>query len=674
MNDAADTSPFLQREILVNALYEAAELEHNLMCTYLYAAASLKEGEAEGLTASEAEAVQRWRRVLMDVAIQEMGHLVAVWNLTSALGASPRIGRANFPLDPGYLPAGITVKLAPFGPDTLQHFIFLERPHGSTEMEGPGFACERPYARGTARPHLTPMGRDYDTVGVFYERIGVGLRTFVERHGETIAFGGDPALQLATEEVNLPGARQVRCLKTALAAFTAIIEQGEGAPRDSVDSHFQRFLGIRAELASLKQKNPSFAPAFPAATNPVLRRPPRPEGRVWIEDADAFATVDLANASYALMLRLTGYAYALRGPGKEKSLAVDLAIGLMQAMMPLAQRAARLPAGPSNPHCHAGMSFITLRDPSPLPPGPAARRLLLERLAQLADAGAALRTSGDARAAAAAGQLSRLATRAAREFDLSAAAAAAPAIAAPATVAPVANTQPAAVSPAVAASDMPAPTAAAAPDGVERVRGARLELDFEGRRCIHSRFCVTWTPSVFLANVKGPWIHPDAMPVERVVEVAHACPSGAIRYRRTDGGAQEAAPPVNLATVREAGPYAFRAELQIDGAPAGFRATLCRCGASKNKPYCDGSHHEIGFTASGEPATGKTEMLAARGGVLAIEPQLNGPLCVRGNLEILSGTGRAVARTTSAYLCRCGGSANKPFCDGTHKKIGFKSG
>jgi len=667
MNDATDTSPFLQREILVNALYEAAELEHNLMCTYLYAAASLKEGEAEGLSAAEAEAVQRWRRVLMEVAIQEMGHLAAVWNITSALGASPRMGRANFPLDPGYLPAGITVKLAPFGPDTLQHFIFLERPHGSAEAEGRGFACERPYARGTARTHLTPMGRDYDTVGAFYERIGEGLRTFVERYGEAIAFGGDPALQLSPEEVNLPGARQVRCLKTALAAFTAIVEQGEGAPRDSVDSHFQKFLGIRAELASLREKNPSFAPAFPAATNPVLRRPPRPEGRVWIEDADAFATVDLANASYALMLRLTGYAYALRGPGKEKSLAVDLAIGLMQAMMPLAQRAARLPAGPSNPHCNAGMSFITLRDPSPLPPGPAARRLLLERFAQLAQAGGALRTSGDARAVAAAEQLSRLVTRAAREFDLSAPAAAAPATVAPATsasatAAPAATTEPTAFSP-----------AAAAPDGVERVRGERLELDFEGRRCIHSRFCVTWTPNVFLANVKGPWIHPDAVPVERVVEVAHACPSGAIRYRRLDGGAQEAAPPVNLASVREAGPYAFRAELQIDGAPAGFRATLCRCGASKNKPYCDGSHHEIGFTASGETATGKTEMLAARDGVLAIDPQLNGPLRVRGNLEILSGTGRAVARTTSAYLCRCGGSANKPFCDGTHTKIAFKS-
>jgi len=678
MNDVTDVSPFLQREILINALYEAAELEHNLMCTYLYAAASLKSGEAEGLSADEAVAVKRWRRVLLGVAIEEMGHLAAVWNITSALGASARIGRANFPLDPGYLPAGITVKLAPFNAETLQHFVFLERPHGSTEPEGAGFTCERPYVRGTARPHLTPMGRDYDTVGVFYERLGLGLRTFVGRYGESIAFDGDPALQLSSEEVNLASCRHVICLKTALAAFHAIIEQGEGAPRDSADSHYQKFLGIRAELQSLTQKNPAFVPAFPAATNPVLRRPPRPEGRVWIEDADAFATVDLANASYALMLRLIGYAYVLRGPSQEKSLAVDLAIGLMQAMMPLAERAARLPAGPSNPHCHAGISFIAPRDPSPLPPGRAARRLLLERFEQLADAGAGLRTTGDTRAIAAGEQLARLATRASRGFDLST-----PAPTGPTPATAVANA-PAAVAPAPAAAAVaPAVSAAAtaaAPsgggsgaDGIERVRGEKLELTFEAKRCIHSRFCVTWTPQVFLANVKGPWVHPDAMPVERVVEVAHACPSGAIRYQRLDGGPQEAAPPVNLATVREAGPYAFRAQLQIDGAAAGFRATLCRCGASKNKPYCDGSHHEIGFSASGEPPTGKTEMLPVRDGVLAIDPQTNGPLRVRGNLEIVSGTGRAVARVTSAYLCRCGGSANKPFCDGTHAKIGFRA-
>jgi uncharacterized Fe-S cluster protein YjdI/CDGSH-type Zn-finger protein len=183
---------------------------------------------------------------------------------------------------------------------------------------------------------------------------------------------------------------------------------------------------------------------------------------------------------------------------------------------------------------------------------------------------------------------------------------------------------------------------------VETIAGAKLELIYEGRRCIHSRFCVTQAPQVFLANVQGPWIHPDAMPVERLVEVSHACPSGAIRYRRRDGQPQEGTPPVNLAAVREAGPYAFRAELQIDGEPAGFRATLCRCGASKNKPFCDGSHHAVGFSASGEPPSGKTDMLPLRDGVLAIDPQPNGPLQVRGNLEITSGTGRVVARVVQA--------------------------
>jgi CDGSH-type Zn-finger protein len=70
---------------------------------------------------------------------------------------------------------------------------------------------------------------------------------------------------------------------------------------------------------------------------------------------------------------------------------------------------------------------------------------------------------------------------------------------------------------------------------------------------------------------------------------------------------------------------------------------------------------------------GDTEMLRVRDGVLAIDPQTDGPLQVRGNVELTSGTGRIVARTTSARLCRCGGSATKPFCDGTHTKIGFRS-
>ena len=212
----------------------------------------------------------------------------------------------------------------------------------------------------------------------------------------------------------------------------------------------------------------------------------------------------------------------------------------------------------------------------------------------------------------------------------------------------------------------------AASDSVEVVTGRNIEVQFQARRCIHSRFCVTGAPKVFLANVQGPWIHPDAMPVEQLVEVAHACPSGAIRYTRWDGAPDESAPPVNLAAVREAGPYAFRGDLRLSGAPAGFRVTLCRCGASHNKPYCDGSHHDVGFRASGEPPTGVADMLPVRDGLLAIQPEANGPLQVQGNLEITSGTGRVVARVQAARLCRCGGSQTKPFCDGTHAKIGFR--
>ena len=266
----APASP--SREQLLHNLYEAAELEHNLMCTYLYAAFSLKQGEAEGLSADEAAAVARWRREIIAVAVEEMGHLVAVWNITAALGGAPRLGRGNFPLDPGYLPARVVVKLAPFNDATLQHFIYLERPEQSDEVDGDGFAVERLFTRGTDAERLTPMARDYDTVGHFYATLSADLRAFVGAHGEDAAFCGDRWLQLGPDELTLGGARHVLCSKTALAAFDAIVRQGEGAPSDSAQSHYQRFAAIRTELAALRAANPGFAPAWPALRGAIARR------------------------------------------------------------------------------------------------------------------------------------------------------------------------------------------------------------------------------------------------------------------------------------------------------------------------------------------------------------------------------------------------------------------
>jgi len=205
---------------------------------------------------------------------------------------------------------------------------------------------------------------------------------------------------------------------------------------------------------------------------------------------------------------------------------------------------------------------------------------------------------------------------------------------------------------------------------VETVTGKSATIEFNGQLCIHARRCVLSQPGVFKANVEGPWIDPDAASPEALIYAALNCPSGAIHVTRQDG-ANEANPKVNTVSVRENGPLAFNAEIVLSGAPIGTRATLCRCGESKNKPYCDNSHAAAAFTATGEPASKESAQLAKRDGRLEITPYPNGPLGVAGPVEIISGTGHTVNRVERTALCRCGHSANKPYCDGTHSKIGF---
>lgn len=206
---------------------------------------------------------------------------------------------------------------------------------------------------------------------------------------------------------------------------------------------------------------------------------------------------------------------------------------------------------------------------------------------------------------------------------------------------------------------------------VEVAVGRDITIRFEASRCIHARFCVLQAPTVFLANVAGKWIFPDNLDADHLAAVAENCPSGAITYERHDGRKGETPPPVNLAVVRENGPYAIRAKVSADKLGTADRMTLCRCGASKNKPFCDGSHKDVVFMDSGEPLSRVSEPLKQRDGEMDITAVPNGPLVVTGPIEICSGTGRTIDRTTSVALCRCGGSATKPYCDGTHGRIGF---
>src|SRR5947207_14204797 len=107
---------------LIYLLRQAAELEHGIMCQYLFAAFSLKQSTDDGLTTAQLEAVTRWRKTVGEVARQEMLHLALVQNLLSAIGAAPHLGRPNFPSPTPYFPPGVSLALVPFGERALRHF------------------------------------------------------------------------------------------------------------------------------------------------------------------------------------------------------------------------------------------------------------------------------------------------------------------------------------------------------------------------------------------------------------------------------------------------------------------------------------------------------------------------------------------------------------------------
>ena len=651
------------REQLMAMLGEASEVEHTLMCCYLYAAFSLKSDPSEGLTDEQAEALARWRREIIAIAVEEMSHLAIVANLLSAVGGAAHFFRLNFPIARGALPASMNVHLAPFDMATLEHFIYLERPENSKVQDSGRFDDGRDYSRSPlAQSRLMPVSYDYETVGTLYASIAYSLDVLTERYGEEHLFVGDAARQVGRDIAPLPGLCTIRNLDEAKAAIETIVGQGEGAPNDCGHGHFSRFSRIKTEYEAFLAEDPGFSPGRAVAENPVMRRPPSPEGKVWITHPEAAKLIDYVNAVYIMTLRLLTQAFGRPGAAEEKRVLVSAATDLMYAMTPAAEELTTLPARQED-DVRAGMSFAMVRSMAPLPMG-TEWNVFTCRFNEITEAGTELREIGP-KTKRSVDMIEGVAKTFARRAERILERADEPT----ASVQAVATNVDAPEERAAAAEN----TAAASPGQPERVEGKDVILSFDGRRCIHARFCVTGAPRTFLANVDGPWLHPNETSADLLQSICHQCPSGAITVRRKDGGWEEKAPSVNVVRVRENGPLAFHADLRIDGEPDGYRRTLCRCGASKSKPYCDGSHVEIGFEASGEPPTREMDSLPRRDGPLQIEPLVNGPLEVTGALEICAGTGRGVRRTESVRLCRCGASRSKPYCDNSHARIGFRS-
>jgi len=211
---------------------------------------------------------------------------------------------------------------------------------------------------------------------------------------------------------------------------------------------------------------------------------------------------------------------------------------------------------------------------------------------------------------------------------------------------------------------------------VVRYEGADADVQWDGRLCIHIGECGRAKSELFVGG-RQPWCKPDCATPDEVVDVVTRCPTGALSFTRKDGGPEESAQTENVVMVMYNGPLYLRGALEIDGAPADmqgvrFRAALCRCGESKNKPFCDNSHEAAGFKdygAVGESGDG----FDAPGGSLKVGKAANGPLLLNGNFTIVAASGRKAWTGTKAALCRCGHSNNKPFCDGTHKSAGFEA-
>ena len=135
-------------------------------------------------------------------------------------------------------------------------------------------------------------------------------------------------------------------------------------------------------------------------------------------------------------------------------------------------------------------------------------------------------------------------------------------------------------------------------------RGRDIEVSFDLDLCVHVAECLRGDRQVFQLD-RRPWVLPDAAEAEVVAQVVERCPSGALQYRRLDGAAQEShTVGVRIVPIRD-GPLLVTGVISVTS-DAGTvetlpRATLCRCGQSGHKPFCDNTHLAVGFRAPGVP-------------------------------------------------------------------------
>jgi hypothetical protein len=360
---------------LLRLLAKASEVEHSLMCQYLFAAYSFKQSADEGLTDQELNRAFDWERTILLVARQEMEHLGLVTNLVTAVGGAPTLAHPRFPYPTPLF--GHRMTLDPFSEATLQKFVCFERPDDVHPTDA--FCIEPPPVQAES----------YSTVSELYERIKLVLRATADQTPDL--FIGPPGAQLTGGQLGTDfprigalGAgydvfmRPVTDLPSALGVIDLVIEQGEGAPRGHELSHYQRFLEILDDF-----NKHAFAPARPVVANPTRHTVTNPAAR---------AVMELFDETYGVLLALLTRLFA-HTDESDDSIAVLRALAFMplmtMAIRPLAEVLTAMPARDPDDGTTAGPSFDTRGAVALLPHRRAAWTVLEESLRGLATQAAA---------------------------------------------------------------------------------------------------------------------------------------------------------------------------------------------------------------------------------------------------------------------------------------------
>jgi CDGSH-type Zn-finger protein/truncated hemoglobin YjbI len=673
---AAPEAPFVieHREALIYMLCEAAELEHAIMCQYLFAAFSLKQTADEGLSEAELEAVTRWRKQVSHVATQEMLHLALVHNLLSAIGAAPHLARPNMPAPASHYPAGVQLALLPFGEQALQHFMFLERPEGMDLADADGLAAIGRAAPVVNERDIVPQGQDFATIGHLYRSIEAGLGHLCELHGEDWLFVGPPRAQATAGHFRWPELVAVTDLASACAAIEEILEQGEGPRGHWRDAHFGQFVNILDEYQQLREANPGFDPVRPVLAANV--RPPERDIDVPIIDDPLTARVaDLFNVGYEILLQIFERFFAhTEETDTQLTTLADATIALMlRVIKPLGDLITTLPVGSAYPGRTAGPSFELFYESDYLMPHrEAAWALLAERLDEAAWLCDQLATGRGERIA---GQLEPV-LAAMRQISQTLAVHL-PASSAHAKLTAVPARLGAAELDTLLgrARDMATAVAAAAHSGTANELAGVFERAYA---VVTSAAAGTGCGPADQALIVPRLVDSVLRPLADALAKTPAGPGGSAALADADIGATadgrqetaDGAAPPGRAPATAAGQVWEAAK-----ASTILRARLGRVGGCPPElAEAAAALQDLGVRLAppGQAASRRDELWQLQAGLpTVVQAMRNGPYLATNMPRLTSHLGAEQRPAPQLALCRCGSSAIKPHCDGTCAATGF---